>query len=132
MLQQLSQIGRFAQNGRCGYVLKPSTCRPSHVSNAEKWRKAQAEKEAKLAKAALGGTLANEKEQDPLEVDDVLDYEEGRGSSIIKIKLLGANRLPKSDKDTSNVYLYLKVIGHRQVNMIHRSSQLPRACTVPV
>ena len=121
--QQLAQLGRFAQNGRCGYVLKPSTCRLSHVDAAEKWRTMKEQQEAKNAAAALGGALQEDTEKDPLERDDVLDFNDGTGSSIIKITLLGAYRLPKLDKDTiSNPYLYLKVIGCKADEKEFRSS----------
>ena len=121
--QQLAQLGRFAQNGRCGYVLKPSTCRLAHVDAAEKWRRVKELQEAKNAAAALGGGLQEDTEKDPLEKDDVLDYNDGTGSAIMKIRLLGANRLPKLDKNTiSSVYLYLKIIGCKADEKEFRSS----------
>jgi len=120
---RVAQLGRFAQNGRCGYVLKPHTLRDHHV---EEYRRIRAERRAraeKLKDAALGSNATDlQEEKDPQEVDDFLDYNEGTGSCIVKIRLISAHRLPKGMAEISSVYLYLKLVGFKDDEKDYRST----------
>eukprot|EP01012_Entosiphon_sulcatum_P006142 TRINITY_DN12870_c0_g1_i1.p1 TRINITY_DN12870_c0_g1~~TRINITY_DN12870_c0_g1_i1.p1 ORF type:complete len:947 (+),score=295.17 TRINITY_DN12870_c0_g1_i1:136-2976(+) len=115
---RMNLLGKFCHNGNCGYVLKPSTCRPRDVEQYKEWERQQDHKEQNPDQVYVrAANRLDGEERDPRKIDDRLDA--GAATSCnFRVRIISGHNLPTpsgevdhSSEDVPDPYVVIRVDG---------------------